>query len=66
MNILTTNPDAGRLVAQQLINERVRAAEQARDARALRRERRTARMLGQHPATRPGVRWAIRFPSLTH
>jgi len=67
MNTLTANPDAARFVAQQLIAERVRDAEAARQARIARQARRVARSAGRSSATWPTPGRAIRlFLGVTH
>ncbi len=64
MNTLTANPDAARAIAHQQIAERVRDAEQARTARAVRQERRAHAT--QKPAERPLPWWAFRFLRPAH
>ena len=68
MNTLTANPDAARTVAHQLINERVRDAEERRTARAARDQLRTsARRLRQQRTSAHGVsRWSLRFLRPAH
>lgn len=66
MNILTSNPSAGQQVARQLIDERVRDAEQRRVARAARAERR-ADQKPQGPSTpTPFPWWSFRFLRPAH
>jgi hypothetical protein len=66
MNILTANPDAARTVAQHLIAERVRDAEQARTARAVRRQQRAVGVDRQQPTAGPLPRWTLRFLHPAH
>jgi hypothetical protein len=66
MNILTTNPDVARAVAHQQIAERVRYAEEARTARAVRQAHREARASGQRPPTRELPWWTFRFLRPAH
>jgi hypothetical protein len=66
MNTLTTNPDAARTIAHQLITERVRDAEQARTARAVRREQRAVGTDPQQPTAGPLPRWTLRLLHPAH
>ena len=66
MNTFASNPTAASTYARQMVDERVRDAEQRRAARAVRHERRaaarTARGARQRPATKHQPWWSIRFP----
>jgi hypothetical protein len=62
MNIFATNTAGAQLVAQQMIDERVRAAEQRRQARMARAERRAAVRDSRGVPAEHAVPWsAFRF-----
>jgi hypothetical protein len=66
MNIMTSNPSAAQQMARQVIDQRVRDAEQRRFARAARGERRA----GQEPqgpnTPTPFPWWSLRFLRPAH
>jgi hypothetical protein len=67
MNTFTADPTAARAVARQIIDERVRDAEERRIARAVRAERRSAaRAFRQTPDPRPLPWWTFRFLRPAH
>jgi hypothetical protein len=67
MNTLISNPDGARLVARQVIDQRVRDAEQRRFARAARAERRTQDNPHGTHTTAPSLPWwGLRFLRPAH
>ena len=62
MNTMISNPTAAQQFARQVIDERVRDAEQRRFARAARAERRTVHNPhAPKPSTPPLPWWSLRF-----
>lgn len=68
MNSITSNPTAAQAIARHTIEERVRAAEERRIARAIRADRRAARRspLSQPTELRPPWWWAFRVLRPAH
>jgi hypothetical protein len=71
MNTITTNPSAAMTMAQQMIDERVHAAQQRAQVKALRAQQRSARRTRRLTAAPPRYQfdlpwWAFRFARPVH
>jgi hypothetical protein len=68
MNILTTNPDAARMIARQTISERVQDAEKRRVVRTVRDQRRASVRALRRQGTPAGsvFPWSFHFLHPAH